>query len=306
MRCQPSASLGSVLIWNQDGFPEENGRAAIPPWLADPFRLISWLDMNKFSAEAFFKIGCLLGNTIQALNVPPEVASFPDLTVQALFGWIKTIDSECKKIGLVESSKAAARLCVEFTGMDRPSKDDVRVKIDSLQKLIGSEMESQLFLWVPGYRAEWHSKDAEAILGTECCKRFKSIQIEIEEAAKCYALGRYTASAFHLMRSTEAGVKALARAIGYTPPHNQWDLVFKQMQREFALKPSQRPPHWQTHGDFLETIWADLRAVSKAWRNDVAHLVDVYSEEEAKNLLTVIPIFLRELATKMDENGKLY
>lgn len=80
----------------------------------------------------------------------------------------------------------------------------------------------------------------------------------------------------------------------------------KRIKSEFAMKPSQRPRHWQTHGDFLETVWADLRAVSKAWRNNIAHLVDTYSEEETKDLLTVIPMFLRDLATKMNENGKLY
>jgi hypothetical protein len=64
--------------------------------------------------------------------------------------------------------------------------------------------------------------------------------------------------------------------------------------------------HWQTHGELSETVWADLRAESKAWRNNIAHLVDTYSEEEAKNLLAVIPVFLRDLATKMNEKGKLY
>ena len=49
-----------------------------------------------------------------------------------------------------------------------------------------------------------------------------------------------------------------------------------------------------------------LRAVSKAWRNDIAHLVDTYTEEDAKGLLNVIPLFLRHLAEKMDENGTLF
>jgi hypothetical protein len=257
--------------------------------------------MNKFGAEQLFKIGCLLGDIKQALHHVDRVV--PEL--KQLAGWLGTISVEFDKIALAQSSKFTLRI-VENLADEGLDETELRTKIRDLQELIGSEMESQVFLWVPPHRAEFYSKDAEAMIGRKCCKRFKLVQRELEEAAKCYALGRYTSSAFHLMRSTEAGVKALAKAIGYTPPHNQWDLVFKQMKSEFVLKPSLRPAHWQTHSDFLEEIWADLRAVSKAWRNDIAHLVDTYTEEEAKGLLDVIPLFLRHLASKMDENGKLY
>ena len=101
-------------------------------------------------------------------------------------------------------------------------------------------------------------------------------------------------------------MQALARAINFAPPNNNWNLVFRELGNQFNLSPSRRPQHWQTHGAFLETTWADLRAVGKAWRNDIAHLVDTYPEEEARDFIAIIPIFLRDLAKGMDENGKLY
>jgi hypothetical protein len=262
--------------------------------------------MNKFSAERFYRIGCHLGNTIQAFEALLRYgASFQNFTAAHFVRNLRNIAGECKAISLKQSAKYAEVIIAEIiAGENEPA--EVKVKTEALQKIISGEMEECLFLWVPSHRAEFYSKDAEAMVGAKCCARFKSVHRELEEAAKCYAMGRYTSSAFHLMRSTEAGVKALARAIKFTPPHDQWDLVFKQMKKEFFLKPSLRPAHWQTHGDFLEMVWADLRAVSKAWRNNIAHLVDTYSEEEAKNLLTVIPMFLRDLATKMNEKGKLY
>jgi hypothetical protein len=101
-------------------------------------------------------------------------------------------------------------------------------------------------------------------------------------------------------------MQALARAINFNPPNNNWNQVFRQLGNEFKLDPKNRPAHWQTHGPFLEDLWADLRAVAKAWRNDIAHLVDVYLEEDANRLMSVIPIFLRSMAEKMDEHGRLY
>jgi len=263
--------------------------------------------MNKFGALTFFKIGCLLGDTHQALyHVEGRETSFPEMTPKRLVNWLQQIAGHCDKIALSEASKFAMRVVRDMSTGNGLGAIELRTKFRDLQELIGSEMNAQTFLWVPPHPAVFYSKDAESMIGAQCCARFKSVQRELEEAAKCYSLARYTSCAFHLMRSTEAGVKALARAINYVPPHDQWDLVFKRMKSEFALKPSQRPAHWQTHGDFLETIWADLRAVSKAWRNDIAHLVDTYSEEEAKNLLTVIPMFLRDLAAQMNEKGKLF
>lgn len=258
--------------------------------------------MNKFSAEKFYRIGCLLGNIIQALN--DEEKQFINLTGGNVFNWLADIHNECLAISLDQSWRAAKRTMGEFkTGIHQR---DLKIRLDELQKLIGSEMEAQLFLWVPSHRAAWYGKDAHTIVGDQCCKRFSSIKREVEEASKCFATGRYTASGFHLTRATEAGVQALAKAIKFKPPHNQWTLVFDRMKAEFNTPPAQRPKHWKTHGKFLTMIWADLSLVAKVWRNDIMHLVVSYGEEEAKELFEVLPKFLRDLATKLDEKGKLY
>ena len=72
------------------------------------------------------------------------------------------------------------------------------------------------------------------------------------------------------------------------------------------MPPANRPAHWKKHGKFLTEISADLKLVARVWRNDIMHLVATYGEEEAKELFEVIPKFLRDLAKKMDEKGKLY
>jgi hypothetical protein len=228
------------------------------------------------------------------------------MTPERLTSWLQQTSAHCEQIALGEASKFAKRIVRDMSTGDGLSPTELRTKFRDLQELIGSEMDAQTFLWVPPHRAEFYSKDAESIVGRECCSRFPLVQREVEEAVKCYAVGRYTACAFHMSRSTEAGMQGLARAINYVPPNNNWNLVFRELGNQFKLSSQNRPAHWQTHGDFLETVWADLRAVGKAWRNDIAHLVDTYTEEEAEEFITIIPIFLRDLAKRMDENGKLY
>lgn len=275
------------------------------PWRRSPFSLISWLEMNKFSAQGFFRVGGFLSDLFGVLKKLGE--GEVQISTEALQGaqkWINDICTECRKISLRESASACERLIAE---LDAPHTSVVfRTKLHCLKGVIDSELNSELFLWVPAQRAEWYGKSVEEIAGTDCMLRFPSVWKETEEASKCFALARYTACAFHLMRSTEAGVKALARAIKFTPKHDQWELVFKRLQEEFEKDPAQRPTHWKTHGRFIEEAWADMRVVSKAWRNRVMHLVDTYTEEEAKELLHATSMFLRHLATKMDESGKLY
>lgn len=275
------------------------------PWIEHPFRLISWLEMIKVSAESYLLIGSYLGETHQVLyHIGKVSGTFVGFNANTIGTHLRNIAKECDKIALRESAKYARRIDRDLSqGLQR---EQLQSKISDLREFIDSEMRGQLFLWSPPHRADFYSKDAESVVGAECCARFPSIQREVEEALTCYALGRYTACAFHISRSTEAGMQALAKAINYVPPNNNWNLVFRELGNQFRLPSQNRPAHWQTHGDFLETVWADLRAVGKAWRNDIAHLVDTYTEEEAKEFIAIIPIFLRDLAKQMDENGKLY
>ena len=270
------------------------------PWHEHPFRLISWLEMEKFIADKYFKIGSVLGSLIGALE--QESGKSPRLEGAIISGWLSEITENCKSIGLIQSAKAAKH----EHDTRRKNVTELSVSVDALRRLIENEMEEHLFLWVPPHRADFYSKDAEAIIGKDCCDRFPSIRREVEESVKCYAVGRYTASAFHLMRATEVCVKALAKAIKATPTHDSWRLVFEEMKNQVAIPFGNRQKHWKSHGDFLHTLWTDMCAVAKEWRNDLAHTVDTYTEEEAKQLLGVIPVFLRHGATKMDESGKLY
>ena len=258
--------------------------------------------MNQFSAKEFYAIAAFF-ESIEGVvaskqeEVPKEGRARIQLT-------LSSVAKSCANIALKQSSLAANRLHRE---LDHPmTSDALRTNLRSVTQLINSGIDTQLFLWVPWQRAEWYSKDAEAIVGAQCCARFPSIEREIKESAKCYALGRYTAAGFHLTRAAEAGVQALARAIKFVPPHNQWTLVFKRVEAELKLPPANRPRHWKKHGKFLTSIAADLSLLAKVWRNDIMHLVVTYGEDEAKELFEVIPKFLRDLAKHMDEKGKLY
>ena len=47
--------------------------------------------------------------------------------------------------------------------------------------------------------------------------------LDIEEASKSYALERYTASVFHLMRVAEAGLVSIAKRVGLQNTRPGWE-----------------------------------------------------------------------------------
>lgn len=277
------------------------------PWYEHPFRLISWLDMLQHSAKAFCQVSSSLRAFIEIAARHQEDHKGKAFTAEGLRDLFLILDhtrKHCETIGLRESAKCAHRVLNRIKS--DTSISTIHQALNEIHDLFISELEGHLFLWVPSHRADWYGKKAEDIVGRKCCRRFPSIKREVEEAAKCYALGRYTAAGFHLTRSAEAGVQALAKAIHFRPKHNQWTLVFQRMEEEYKIAPAQRKKHWKTHGKFLTKIWADLDIAAKVWRNDLAHLVATYTEDEAKDLFDILPKLLRDLADRMDEKGKLY
>jgi hypothetical protein len=181
---------------------------------------------------------------------------------------------------------------------------EVMTRAKCAQETMRSEMETHLFLWVDGERAQFYAKTPEELLGKECVSRFPSVIGEAEEAMRCYAVGRYTASAFHLMRLTEAGVRALGAAIKFKVKNENWGRILQEFRTQQTAE--NKPPHWKNRFRKLHTIGAHLQAVNHGWRNRIAHLDHVYTESQAKHLLTVVPAFLTEIANIMDENGKFY
>lgn len=255
--------------------------------------------MNQFSPQYWVNMGASLATFSKWAQTGTGTGE------DALFKW----RDDLADIRCTISSKMAHRLACEIAApLYRASPEVLTERATLLRNVIFDDLARHLFLWVPAERAHYWHRKAEDFLGAVCLTRFGNagIAVEMEEAARCFACERHTATAFHLMRITEAAVKALGAAIGCPVSGNaNWGNVFKQFDRQLALPAMQRPGHWQQHSSFLENIGGHLRAVKSAWRNDTMHLDRSYNEEEASHLLAVVPTFMRELSAHLDETGTL-
>lgn len=143
------------------------------------------------------------------------------------------------------------------------------------------------------------------LFGDLVASGYPSAYQEIEEAGKCLALGRATACVFHLMRTMEIGIRAVAKGLKIPDPtksaERNWAFILRKVRE--AIEARQR---WRRKADkaFYEEAAAHLDSVKNPWRNATMHVQKTYTEEEAENIFYIVRAFMMKIASRIDENGK--
>jgi hypothetical protein len=136
---------------------------------------------------------------------------------------------------------------------------------------------------------------------------FPSGSFEIEEAAKCVALGRYTASVFHGMRMLEIGIRALAKRLGIPDPtkpsEKNWAKILSAIKNQIDQLWPSTARLANSEGAAFEGLYAHLDAVRNPWRNATMHVETIYAPHEALHIIRCAAFFMTELAKLTDEDG---
>jgi HEPN domain-containing protein len=158
-------------------------------------------------------------------------------------------------------------------------------------------------LYIPPNRILYYEQNNESdaskyqLLSPKAKKKFaKSIE-DAEEAAKCIALGRYTASVFHLMRVMERGVQRLGRKLKITIPveEKDWGAISSHINGALKRLPNSTPPEKRIHSRYAKAaVYVDN--VRESWRNPTMHPKETYTEEEAENAFRFVKQFMEYLA----------
>ncbi len=130
--------------------------------------------------------------------------------------------------------------------------------------------------------------------GREVFLKFPSTQEDIEEAGKCLALHRNTASVFHLMRAMEVALRVIALKLGISLQKSNgdylpWLTIVGQLKTTISLLPKSEQEEWMgVHNLF----WG----VGKAVRNPTMHPSKNYSDEQAAANYDAVRGFMSHLA----------
>ena len=175
----------------------------------------------------------------------------------------------------------------------------ISIRLSAVARVRDELLARRAFM-IPTNKVDYY-ESRTPLFGDEIRDRFPSTTFEIDEAGKCFALGRWTACVFHLMRVMEIGIQATARNLGVPDPakpsERNWGAILRAMNAAISQKPA------GAERDFLQSTYALLDAVRNAWRNSTMHVENKYIEDEAADILGAVRGFMRKIASVFDERG---
>ena len=134
--------------------------------------------------------------------------------------------------------------------------------------------------------------DKSNLFGEVVSTAFPACIEDIAEAHQSFALGRYTASMFHLGRAMELAVKAVARRMRIRIKRDDWQSYLTAMNDKISKMPFKTPQQKAKRAPFAQTA-AYLLHFKEAWRNPTMHPKKTYTRDEALEVLNGAGAFLR-------------
>jgi hypothetical protein len=279
------------------------------PWRVDRYKLLSWWDMERFSARSFFLIGNLLGILPENVRKAAHPEHYQvdgnekvsDKTKNHVAVWVIEVQKRCEEIALESAVTHAKRFLWRLERNQTYS--DVSHQIDELKNRIFDDMKLELFLHVPHEHAKLYQLDHG--FGPEVDAAFPSTAYDIQEAHTCLALERPTASVFHLMRVLEVALVSLGKLFGLHLDHTNWAPAIDQIQSEIRNMGKDAAwkqfADWKDKQEFYSQAVDYLQITKDAWRNHTAHTRGKFTQEEARIRLMNVKLFMQKIAQQVSE-----
>ena len=286
-------------------------------WRENPYGLVSWWDVEEFSAETLhLRVSTL--EKIWAFFVQARPGG--DAFAAGLLGQRRVVNAGekqelCKTLHGTESTLRSAGLPTSAEAVNEFAKDvlestampaeQVVSRIEEIQRTIRREMRTVVFLYVPAEDARRYReplKDWEATV-----RRWPKVISNISESSVCFALGRFGASIFHVLLVAEFGVIQVGNLLGVSGDKPGWGCA--QRFERILEKPYQdRSALEKQHSQLLKEIVPMIIAVKDSWRHKISHvdnqlvwLDSDFSPQIASEVISATRGFMRRLASELPD-----
>lgn len=294
------------------------------PARASTFRLMSVWDMLKIKANALVHIGHMLGlmesmkgfrhpegfitprsfiielpqaGGTHTVNIGPAATSEGSdqnpKTIQELVPslgeWLEKLVDQCAKLPLTLSTRQGERMVDAFKNEKNLSPSEFSRMASDLRQRLEDELSQMLMLQV----ASKHSKlfGSQFPFAEPVSQKLPKAVEDIQEAAYCLCLERWTACVFHLMRVMEMCVQKLGDKAGVTLTHEKnWQNILDELNKAIKTLDQKAESTKQ-----LAASVAHLYNVKLVWRNEVMHPKETYTEQEAEDIFENVRIFTGHL-----------
>jgi len=274
------------------------------------FSIVSLWDVLHFNAANLIAASSYLSGCASEWRALIQVVSAgsalpPILRLETRLHFLKSVErlrDAAKEMDMPASYDAADRAfeeCLEELAAEK------RFSAHELQKLanhadrivhaFNAEVRARLFFTLDWRHSSFYNSEVQHF-GQAVEDAFPGASRDIEEAAKCRALGCWTASVMHLMRVMEAGLGGLATHLDLKAEGN-WNTTLQAI--EARLRETGKKTHGKDEEQWAAEAGTHLRFVKNAWRNHAMHANEHYDEERAVAIFDNARSFMQHLATRL-------
>jgi hypothetical protein len=284
------------------------------PWRENLYGLVSLWDMITFdagrlcTAMMFLSSGQVFG-ALGQLSTKNANSEFNDLGSAGEFlDQVGRVCDYCAEMSFPMTRIPLARI-LELAansagGTYTFSVHDYSVLLSNSMERLRDEAKTKLFLLVPQERTKFYSDPRDG--WREIIARFPETDMDIEEAAICFALDRYAACVFHCVQIVEVGLIALGTFIGVKDPKSGWTATTNALDAIIKKRHDDLTAFESHHIVFLKQVHATVTALQDAWRNKISHaqgrlqvMTTDFSLRVAEEILIASRGFMRRLSTDL-------
>jgi hypothetical protein len=280
------------------------------------FGLMTLLDMlEKYSfsfCEVTIKLEKLRNEASAHSHLGPYggPTKMPDYTRKELLESLAEMRLECENLGLTNTADLASFIHFEVCSKDDSyTYTDLAKDLNTFKFSFFNELRKRFFFGIADDKKDYIQKDD--LFGPEVSAAFPSSVPEIKSAGNCFALEERDACVFHLMRTLEHPLRALANDLGVPPPVKNpqttlelrtWGDVIDQIIIAINKRPNPKTPAEAELSEFYNRAAEQFQFFKDAWRDVVMHARNKhYLEGETKDLIRSVESFIKRLATRLKE-----
>jgi hypothetical protein len=202
--------------------------------------------------------------------------------------WLNEMEQGCVSMGLVRTAKqirAVLEAC--SSGKCTPARFQNLVK--PITGLLVEELSEFVFLAVPRNRVGFFQLPVgKKVPGADEAVR------EFHAARRCLGLGEPTACVLHLVRVIDFGAKTVATSLGIHTEGLTVGGIAAEIQNSVRSL-SKSGACGSDVEQFYNALVMDLRAFIRAYRNPVVHGFQVFTDQQANNLVVTVGDFMMHL-----------
>lgn len=255
----------------------------ILPKLSEAWTL--WDIMRAFNSSLFFRLARGLEH-LSALNAKQPINQAritDDEEVSGLKDLLDDIRAPLCEIDLRTTILLLDRIS-DSLDSGQLKHIDLSYSLRGLAMLIEEELKGTIVLQIPLGRSKYYGE--KQLFGSVVSEKFPSVSDDLEEAANCMAVARYTAAVFHVMRVLEVGLQSLASKLSISLAKDRnWQDILNDVKGAINKLPCSTRDEKDFHAK-CSAAHAHLQCVKDAWRNNVMHpRAFSYSEQQAIDVI---------------------